>query len=268
MLQHETWPIDKLIEYARNPRKNDHAVDRVAAAIREFGFRVPVVAKSDGTVVDGHLRLKAAKKLGLTEVPVVLADDMTDLQIKAFRLSVNKIAELAEWDDELLAIELHELNAADFDMALIGFEDAEIEALLAGDVLDADPDAEAEPDAAEPDAADDVPDAPVVAVSRPGDVWAIGQHRLICGDATDRAVVAALMGDDTARLCFTSPPYGNQRDYTSGGITDWDGLMRGVFAHLPMAGDGQVLVNLGLIHRDNEVIPYWDAWLGWMRSQG
>ena len=124
MLQHETWPIDKLIEYARNPRKNDHAVDRVAAAIREFGFRVPVVAKSDGTVVDGHLRPKAAKKLGLTEVPVVLADDMTDLQIKAFRLSVNKMAELAEWDDELLAVELGELNAADFDMALIGFDAA------------------------------------------------------------------------------------------------------------------------------------------------
>jgi GNAT superfamily N-acetyltransferase len=101
MLQHETWPIDKLIEYARNPRKNDHAVDRVAAAIREFGFRVPVVAKSDGTVVDGHLRLKAAKKLGLTEVPVVLADDMTDLQIKAFRLSVSmracRMVVMPEW---------------------------------------------------------------------------------------------------------------------------------------------------------------------------
>lgn len=130
MLQHETWPIDKLVEYARNPRKNDHAVDRVAAAIREFGFRVPVVAKSDGTVVDGHLRLKAAKKLGLTEVPVVLADDMTDLQIKAFRLSVNKMAELAEWDDELLAIELHELNAADFDMALLGFDAGELSAAM------------------------------------------------------------------------------------------------------------------------------------------
>ena len=130
MLQHETWPIGKLIEYARNPRKNDHAVDRVAAAIREFGFRVPVVAKSDGTVVDGHLRLKAAKKLGLTEVPVVLADDMTDLQIKAFRLSVNKMAELAEWDDELLAIELHELNAAEFDMALIGFDAGELSAAM------------------------------------------------------------------------------------------------------------------------------------------
>ena len=135
MLQHETWPIDKLIEYARNPRKNDHAVDRVASAIREFGFRVPVVAKSDGTVVDGHLRLKAAKKLGLTEVPVVLADDMTDLQIKAFRLSVNKMAELAEWDDELLAIELHELNAADFDMALLGFDAGELSAAMGLDSL-------------------------------------------------------------------------------------------------------------------------------------
>ena len=135
MLQHETWPIDKLIEYACNPRKNDHAVDRVAAAIREFGFRVPVVAKSDGTVVDGHLRLKAAKKLGLTEVPVVLADDMTDLQIKAFRLSVNKMAELAEWDDELLAIELHELNAADFDMALLGFDAGELSAAMGLDSL-------------------------------------------------------------------------------------------------------------------------------------
>jgi DNA modification methylase len=82
------------------------------------------------------------------------------------------------------------------------------------------------------------------------------------------SVVATLMQGDAARLCFTSPPYGNQRDYTSGGITDWDGLMRGVFGHVPMADDGQVLVNLGLIHRDNEVIPYWDAWLGWMRTQG
>ena len=136
MLQHETWPIDKLIEYARNPRKNDHAVDRVAAAIREFGFRVPVVAKSDGTVVDGHLRLKAAKKLGLTEVPVVLADDMTDLQIKAFRLSVNKMAELAEWDDELLALEFAELHDLGFDLDLTGFDADELEALAGSEESD------------------------------------------------------------------------------------------------------------------------------------
>jgi hypothetical protein len=129
-LAFETWPIDRLIEYARNPRKNDHAVDRVAAAIREFGFRVPIVAKSDGLVVDGHLRLKAAKKLGLAEVPVILADDMTDAQVKAFRLSVNKVAELAEWDDELLALEFDELKEMNFDLQLTSFTDGEISNLF------------------------------------------------------------------------------------------------------------------------------------------
>lgn len=129
-LTFETWPIDRCVDYARNPRKNDHAVDKVAAAIKEFGFRVPIVAKSDGLVVDGHLRLKAAKKLGLTEVPIVLADDMTEAQIKAFRLSVNKVAELAEWDNELLALEFGDLQEMGFDLSLIGFDDDEIGALF------------------------------------------------------------------------------------------------------------------------------------------
>lgn len=123
----ENWPLDKFIEYARNPRKNDHAVDRIAAAIREFGFRVPMLAKSDGLVIDGHLRLKAARKLGLESVPVMLADDMTDVQVKAFRLSVNKMAELADWDDELLALELTELHLENFDMAPLGFDASELE---------------------------------------------------------------------------------------------------------------------------------------------
>jgi ParB-like chromosome segregation protein Spo0J len=122
----EQWPIERLIDYARNPRKNDHAVDRVAAAIREFGFRVPIIAKSDGLVVDGHLRLKAARKLGLAEVPVVLADDLTDAQVKAFRISVNRMADLAEWDSELLALELGELGELGFDLDLTGFSGAEI----------------------------------------------------------------------------------------------------------------------------------------------
>ena len=125
----ETWPIDRLTEYARNPRKNDHAVDKIAGAIKEFGFRIPVVAKSDGLVVDGHLRLKAAKKLGLTEVPVILADDMTDAQIKAFRLSVNRMAEFAEWDNDLLALEFDELTELGFDLDLTGFNAEEIKAL-------------------------------------------------------------------------------------------------------------------------------------------
>lgn len=130
----ETWPLERLIDYARNPRKNDHAVDRVAAAIKEFGFRVPIVAKSDGLVVDGHLRLKAARKLGLAEVPVVLADDLTDAQVKAFRISVNRMAELAEWDSELLALELGELGELGFDLDLTGFSEGEIAALTLDDV--------------------------------------------------------------------------------------------------------------------------------------
>ena len=121
MQQLEEWKVSDLIEYARNPRKNDHAVDKVAAAIREFGFRVPILAKSDKTVVDGHLRLKAAKKLGLETVPVMLCDDMTDAQIKAFRISVNRVAELAEWDDELLRVEFAELEGLGFDLELTGF---------------------------------------------------------------------------------------------------------------------------------------------------
>lgn len=129
MQQIENWNVSDLIEYARNPRKNDHAVDKVAAAIREFGFRVPILAKSDKTVVDGHLRLKAAKKLGLETVPVMLCDDMTDAQVKAFRISVNRVAEFAGWDDEMLRIELQELQELDFDLELTGFGLDEIEAL-------------------------------------------------------------------------------------------------------------------------------------------
>jgi len=129
-VQHlESWPTDSLIEYARNPRKNDHAVDRVAAAIREFGFRVPILAKSDKTIVDGHLRLKAAKKLGLEEVPVLLCDDMTDVQVRAFRLSVNKVSEFADWDDGMLRVELDALGVDGFDLELTGFSLDEIQAL-------------------------------------------------------------------------------------------------------------------------------------------
>ncbi|OUO51651.1 hypothetical protein B5F76_09205 [Desulfovibrio sp. An276] len=118
----QTWPIDRLIPYARNPRKNDEQVDRMCGAIREFGFRIPIVAKSDGTVVDGHLRLKAAQKLGLKEVPVALADELTDTQVKAFRLLANQSANWAEWDTELLNLELKDLKEAGFDTDIIGFD--------------------------------------------------------------------------------------------------------------------------------------------------
>src|SRR6187455_1152724 len=109
----EIWPIDKFIPYARNPRKNDSAVDRMCGSIREFGFKIPVLARSNGEVVDGHLRLKAARKLDIAEVPVILCDEWSEAQVKAFRLLVNRSVTWAAWDEELLAMELQELNAED-----------------------------------------------------------------------------------------------------------------------------------------------------------
>ena len=193
----ETWPLERLIDYARNPRKNDHAVDRVAAAIREFGFRVPIVAKSDGLVVDGHLRLKAARKLGLAEVPVVLADDLTDAQVKAFRISVNRMAELAEWDSELLALELGELGELGFDLELTGFDGDEIDALTP-EVL---PEGKTDPDEA--------PEPPAKPRSVLGDVWLLGKHRVMCGDSTSIDAVEALMAGGKAQTFLTDPPYGD-----------------------------------------------------------
>jgi DNA modification methylase len=267
MLNVEYRKVEALIPYARNPRThNDEQVAKIAASIVEYGWTNPVLVDGDNGIIAGHGRLAAAHKLGLTEVPVIELAHLSPTQKRAYVISDNRLALDAGWDDAMLALELAELSEAGFDLALTGFEDAEIEALLADDLGDGDGDQEQ--DADEPDAADDVPDTPTTPVSRSGDVWALGQHRLICGDAADPSVIASLMLGEQAKLCFTSPPYGNQRDYASGGITDWDGLMRGVFGNVPMAEDAQVLVNLGLIHRDNEVIPYWDGWLGWMRTQG
>ena len=229
-LTFETWPIERLTEYARNPRKNDHAVDKIAAAIKEFGFRVPVVAKSDGLVVDGHLRLKAAKKLGMTEVPVILADDMTEAQIKAFRISVNRMAEFAEWDNDLLALEFAELTDMGFDLDLTGFTADEIDALTPVQVEEGLTDEDA------------VPDVPVDPVTRVGDVWILGKHRLMCGDSTSIDAVEKLMEGNRAEFCFTSPPYNlgksvglrngarNGADSAYNDFADsgeWENLMRG-----------------------------------------
>jgi ParB-like chromosome segregation protein Spo0J len=176
----EQWPIEKLIFYARNPRKNDPAVDRMCGSIREFGFKIPVLARSDGEVVDGHLRLKAARKLGITEIPVLLCDEWTPQQVKAFRLMVNRSVSWADWDEELLSLELQDLNAEDFDLSLTGFNPAEIDALLAI------------PDEERADATPPVPESPI---SRAGDLWICGKHRVLSGNSTSAADVARLLGD-------------------------------------------------------------------------
>src|SRR3979490_1528331 len=127
----QQWPIDKLVFYVRNPRKNDVVVDRMCGSIREFGFKIPVLARGDGEVVDGYLRLKAARKLGITEVPVILCDEWTPAQVKAFRLMVNRSVTWAAWDEELLALELSDLKECDFDLTLTGFDTKELDDLLA-----------------------------------------------------------------------------------------------------------------------------------------
>src|ERR1700736_4170278 len=167
--QVQIWQIERLVFYARNPRKNDAAVDRMCGSIREFGFKIPVLARSDGEVVDGHLRLKAARKLVITEVPVILCDEWTPAQVKAFRLMVNRSVTWADWDEELLALELQELSAADFDLGLTGFDPGEIDGLLAI------------PDEERATATPPIPEHPVSAV---GDLWLCDEHRVLCGDAT------------------------------------------------------------------------------------
>jgi hypothetical protein len=181
----EIWPLSRIVEYARNPRKNDAAVDRMCASIREFGFKIPCLVRGDGELVDGHLRLKAARSLGLKEIPVILCDEWTAAQVKAFRLLVNRSATWADFDDELLALELQDIQEMDFNLSLTGFDPGEIDGLFAAD------------DEERADAAPRLGRIPALtggagntvggagnAVSRSGDLWLCGPYRVLCGDAT------------------------------------------------------------------------------------
>jgi DNA modification methylase len=192
----ETWSIDRLIPYARNPRKNDAAVDRMCGSIREFGFKIPCLVRSDGEVVDGHLRLKAARRLGIMDIPVILCDEWTPAQVKAFRLLVNRSAMWADWEEELLKIELLDLQTLDFDLSLTGFDTKELDDFLLNDTP----------------AEDSAPPLPVVPVTKPGDLWRCGSHRVLCGDATEAEVVSRLLGEHKPFLMVTDPPYGIELD--------------------------------------------------------
>ena len=191
----EWMPIGSVKPYDRNPRRNDAAVDAVANSITEFGFKNPIIVDKDLVIIAGHTRLKAAKKLGLKEVPVVIASDLSEEQAKAFRLADNKTAELAEWDDDLLQEELDALMD-DFDMEDFGFEADVTDDLQVIDTLEEPP----------------MPDAPSEPVSKPGDMWQCGEHRVMCGDATNPYDMNRLMDGELADLIVTDPPY--NVDYT------------------------------------------------------
>ena len=194
----EQWPTAKLVPYARNARTHSEAqVAQIAASIVEFGFTNPILAGSDGVIVAGHGRLAAAQKLGLAVVPVVVLDHLTPTQRRALVIADNRIAENAAWDDDLLRVELEALQDEGFDLDLTGFDADALAELLAGD----EPDNEGQTDE---DAVPDVGDAPV---SRPGDVWHLGPHRLLCGDATVATSYEALLDGEAVDMVFTDPPY-------------------------------------------------------------
>lgn len=182
--------VDEIIPYENNPRKNDKAVPAVAKSIQEFGFKVPIVIDKNNIIVNGHTRLKAAKKLGLETVPCIVADDLTPDQIRAFRLADNKVGEIATWDDDKLEEELTELTGI-IDMQDFGFEDFfskdAQETVQPGD--------------------DDVKEPAAVFV-KPGDLWVLGRHKLLCGDATKDTDVDRIMAGEKAQLVHTDPPYG------------------------------------------------------------
>jgi DNA modification methylase len=191
----ELRPISEIKPYPNNPRINDDAVDTVAGSIKEFGFRQPIVVDTDGVIICGHTRFKAAQKLGLEIVPVHVATDLTADQIKAYRIADNKSSELADWNFDLLPIELGELQTAGFDLSLLGFDSDELLKLMSGDVAEGITDP------------DDVPAPPDKAVTQPGDLWILGDHRLLCGDSSKPEDLDRLMGGKTIQLVNTDPPY-------------------------------------------------------------
>ena len=199
----ELWSIDKLVPYARNARTHSDAqVAQIAASIAEFGFNAPVLVDSKAGVIAGHGRLLAARKLGLTEVPVIVLDHLSETQKRAYIIADNKLADLAGWNEEMLVAEFADLEREGFDLGLTGFSDAELDALLASEKED-------ETD----ETPEEIPEAPAVAVTQPGDLWLIGPHRLLCGDCRDRDAVLRLFEGTKATVVVTSPPYASQREY-------------------------------------------------------
>jgi DNA modification methylase len=191
----EQWQLSQLRPYEQNPRNNDDAVDTVAASIREFGFRQPIVVDENGVIIVGHTRFKAAQKLRLTEVPVHVASGLSAEQIRAYRIADNKSSELAEWDFDLLPVELAALKDANYDIGLLGFDVDELARIMNPELRDGltDP--------------DDIPAPPDAAITQPGDLWILGDHRLLCGDSSKPEDLDRLLGGQVIHLVNMDPPY-------------------------------------------------------------
>jgi DNA modification methylase len=219
-------PIESVREYERNPRTiSEEAVAAVASSIAQFGFRVPLVVDTANVIIAGHTRHRAARKLGLTTVPVIRADDLTPEQVKAFRLADNQVATLSKWDYELLPLEISELKAAGFDLSLLAFDGDELAQLL---------DAASGVKAGLTDP-DSIPQPPDEAITQPGDLWILGDHRLLCGDSGSPADVDRLLDGQPVHLVNTDPPYNvkvepRSNNAIAAGLSSFAGTQKGVKA--------------------------------------
>ena len=192
--------IDSIVPYAKNPRKHSKAsVDKIARSIQEFGWKQPIVVDTEGVIVMGHGRLAAAKQLGMTEVPVHIADDLNPAQIKALRIADNRVQEESEWDYTALKLEVLDLKLEEVDLSVLGFDSNEFDAFMVGE--------------GELAGGDELPaEGEIEARSKLGDLWQLGDHRLMCGDSTDAAAVARLLEGISPHLMVTDPPYGVNYD--------------------------------------------------------
>lgn len=194
----ELKSVDELIPYSKNARMHsDIQVAQIAASITEFGFTNPVLIDGKKGIIAGHGRLMAAKKLGIKKVPVVILDHLSEMQKKAYIIADNKLAENASWNEEILASELTDLKENDFDLDLIGFEDQELEKIFSS-LYDTEENQESE---------NEIPEAEENPISKLGDIWLLGNHKLICGDSCDQKTYQALLGNELADMLFTDPPY-------------------------------------------------------------
>ena len=252
-----TVPAAGLLPNPLNHRMHPRSQrDALAGIIEEVGVcDVLRAIETDAglMLVDGHLRADLLKD-GDVEVAIL---DLTEDEVKKILVTFDAIGAMAEVNPDKLDSLLRQVQTSSEALASMMTDMAKAAGCLDSGQANL--------------VEDEVPEPPADPITKPGDLWLLGEHRLLCGDSTKAEDVARLMDGAKADLCFTSPPYGQQRDYTKEGkekCQDWDGLMRGVFGNLPMSDAGQVLVNLGMIHRDGEWIPYWDGWIEWMRQQG
>lgn len=244
---------DQLVPYARNSRKHEPwQVTQVAESLLEFGFMTPVVVDGKGEVIAGHARVMAALNLGLPEIPVVVRDHLTKAQKRAYVIADNQLALRSSWDMELLTAEVLDLKVEDYPLELLGFERNDLALFLKNGT-------EGKTD---PDAIPELAPARVKA----GELWMLGRHRLLCGDSTDGQVVERLIGCEKAALCFTSPPYADQREYGGGKELSTQHLATFIAAAAPAVE--MFAVNLGLSRKSGEVNQYWEDYIAAARAVG